>query len=67
MPKSIRKFIRQEKARIRRQIFDPKEQAKAIEELYQRIYNQYGKSTVKQSKEIPNKPRLALSEVEESP
>jgi len=36
-PKSIRKFIRKEKARIRREISDLKGQKKAIEKLYQQI------------------------------
>jgi hypothetical protein len=36
-PKSIRKFIRKEKTRIRREISDLKEQKKAIEKLYQQI------------------------------
>lgn len=38
MPKSLRKFIRQEKARIRREILDVKEQEKLIEELCQKQY-----------------------------
>jgi len=33
LSKSIRKFIREEKARIRRQVLDIKEQQKLIEEL----------------------------------
>lgn len=37
MPKSLRKFIRFEKARIRRQFFDSKEREKLISELYQRF------------------------------
>lgn len=37
MPKSLRKFIRREKARIRREILDVKEQEKLISELYQRF------------------------------
>ena len=37
MPKSLRKYIRQEKARIRREVFDLKEQEKLINELYQKI------------------------------
>ncbi len=37
MPKSIRKFIRKEKARIRREILNLKEQEKLISELYQRF------------------------------
>lgn len=37
MPKSLRKFIRKEKARIRREVLDMKEQEKLISELYQRL------------------------------
>jgi hypothetical protein len=36
MPHSIRKHIRKEKARIRRQVLDIKEQNKKIEELYKK-------------------------------
>jgi len=38
LPKSLRKFIRKEKARIRREVFDPKEQEKQIQELYQKNF-----------------------------
>lgn len=41
LPKSIRKYIRTEKARIRREILDLKEQEKLIQELYQKIFKQY--------------------------
>lgn len=34
MPKSLRKFIRKEKARIRRSVLDIKEQEKLIKKLY---------------------------------
>jgi len=37
MPKSLRKFIRKEKARIRREVLDVKEQQKLISELCQRF------------------------------
>lgn len=37
MPKSVRKFIRKEKARIRREILDIKEQEGLISELYQKL------------------------------
>jgi len=40
MPKSIRKFIRREKARIRREVLDIKEQEKLISQLYQRIFKE---------------------------
>jgi len=37
MPRSIRKFIRQEKARIRREVLDIKKQEELINQLYQRF------------------------------
>ena len=37
MPNSLRKFIRLEKARIRRTFSDIKEQEKQIEELYKKL------------------------------
>lgn len=37
LPKSIRKYIRKEKARIRREVFDLKEQERLINQLYERI------------------------------
>jgi len=43
-PKSIRKFIRQEKARICREILDLNEQEKLISALYQKTLNQYANS-----------------------
>ena len=36
MSKSYRKFIRKEKARIRSQVLDIKEQEKLIEEIYKK-------------------------------
>lgn len=41
LPKSIRKFIRFQKARIRREILDLKEQKKLISQLYEKILKQY--------------------------
>ena len=38
LSKSIRKFIREEKARIRRKVLDLKEQEKLINELYQKLH-----------------------------
>lgn len=38
LPKSIRKFIRKEKAQIRREVLDIKEQEKLIQGLYQKIF-----------------------------
>lgn len=37
MPKSIRKHIRKEKARIRQEVFDVEEQKRLINELYQKF------------------------------
>lgn len=37
LPKSLRKYIRQEKARIRREVLDSEEQGKLIEELNQKF------------------------------
>lgn len=37
LPRSIRKYIRGEKARIRREVFDSKERERLIEELYNKI------------------------------
>jgi len=38
LPKSLRKYIRKEKARIRREVLDIKEQEKLIQELYQKFF-----------------------------
>jgi len=38
LPKSLRKYIRKEKAWIRREVLDIKEQEKQIQELYQKIF-----------------------------
>jgi len=40
LPKSLRKFIRLEKARIRREVLSVKEQEKLINELYQKLFKQ---------------------------
>ncbi|MBZ9578690.1 hypothetical protein KJA14_02460 [Patescibacteria group bacterium] len=38
LPKSLRKFIRKEKARIRREVLDLKEQERLIQELYKKFF-----------------------------
>jgi len=38
LPRSLRKFIRKEKARIRREVLDSKEQERLINELYQKFF-----------------------------
>ncbi|PIR72676.1 MAG: hypothetical protein COU42_00405 [Candidatus Nealsonbacteria bacterium CG10_big_fil_rev_8_21_14_0_10_36_24] len=37
LPKSLRKFIRKEKARIRREVLNMEEQKKKIQQLYENI------------------------------
>ena len=37
LPKSLRRYIRKEKARIRREVLDLKKQAELINELYKRF------------------------------
>lgn len=37
MPKSVRKFIRSEKARIRKQFWDVKKQEEAVKEMYNKL------------------------------
>lgn len=44
LPRSLRKYIRQEKARIRREITDPVEQEKKIAELYRMFFKNSSKS-----------------------
>lgn len=39
LPFSLRKFIRSEKARIRREVLDWQEEEKLIKELYQRFFS----------------------------
>jgi len=39
-PQSLRKYIRREKARIRREVLDLKEQEKLINELYQKFFKE---------------------------
>jgi len=48
LSKSIRKYIRREKARIRREVLDLKEEKKLIDELYKKFLPQ-------SSKKIKNK------------
>ena len=38
LPRSLRKYIRKEKARIRRENFDLKKREKLIKELHQKIF-----------------------------
>lgn len=58
LSKSIRKHIRIEKARIRREFLDLKEQERQIKELYQRFLPGQESKAVKKEKEIKEKPDL---------
>ncbi len=42
-PKSFRKYVRNEKARIRREVLDDKEQEKLIDLIYQKLQNKNNK------------------------
>lgn len=58
LPKSIRKFIRQEKARLRRQILDREEAERKIKELVAVIRQRYTKEYAVEeifSRQIPFK------------
>jgi hypothetical protein len=50
LPKSLRKYIRKEKARIRRQFLDSAKQKEMINNLYQKVY-----SLIKPKNEFDNK------------
>jgi hypothetical protein len=50
LPRSLRKYIRKEKARIRRQFLDLAKQKEMINNLYQKVY-----SLIKSKSEFDNK------------
>ena len=54
LPKSIRKYIRKEKARIRREILDLKEQEKLISELYKKFFKPSKTTSTKFSERKPD-------------
>lgn len=41
LPKSIRKYIRREKARIRREVWGDEERKELIDKLYKKIFKKY--------------------------
>jgi len=47
LPKSLRKYIRKEKARIRREVLDIKEQKRLIQELYKKFLKTLAQMEVK--------------------
>jgi hypothetical protein len=59
MPKSVRKFIRTEKARIRRQFFDTKKQESEIVQLYKRLANDPTAEKVKEIAVVKPAPKKA--------
>ena len=72
LPNSTRKFVRLEKARIRRDILDPKKQEEMIEEVYNKIFNKQPiqgdtKKVEAKKKEKPNqKSKIQKSKKEKS-
>lgn len=44
LPQSARKFLRKEKARIRRDVFDSEEQKKKITERIEKVFAAYGRA-----------------------
>mgnify|MGYP000434883972 CR=1 FL=1 len=51
LPKSIRKFIRKEKARIRREIVEEEKQKEAIKRLYEEVIFKLKKKKIPSKKE----------------
>jgi hypothetical protein len=60
MPKSIRKFIRQEKAQIRREVLDIKKQEELIAELYKKLI----KPSITTSTEFSKRKAKVVGQVE---
>lgn len=58
MPNSTRKYIRREKARIRREILNVKEQENLISELYQKVLNKPKKIITQKKSKIPFSSKL---------
>lgn len=50
LPKSLRKYIRKEKTRIRQEVFDLKEQEKLIGEIHERFLKKSEKIEIKKNK-----------------
>ncbi len=59
MPYSTRKFIRSEKARIRRQFFGTKKQQELIKELYDKILGKALEPTKAEVREASNTTKAA--------
>jgi len=54
---SLRKFIRREKARLRREVLHPEEAEARIKELVSEIFEQYNKS-IKNNKRLEDGPKV---------
>ncbi len=50
LPKSLRKYIRKEKARIRQEVLDLKEREKLIGEIYERFLKKTEQKEIKKNK-----------------
>ncbi len=61
LPKSIRKFIRKEKEKIRKSILDKKEQERLIQELYQKYLSVYNNRNEKIFNETGKKREVVFS------
>jgi len=72
LPNSIRKFIRSEKARIRRDILDPKKQEEMIKDVYNKLLNKQSdqenvkKPKVEKKQEVNQKSKMQKSKKEKS-
>jgi hypothetical protein len=69
---SIRKFVRSEKARIRRDILDPKKQEEMIKDVYNKLLNKQSdqenikKPKVEKKQEVNQKSKMQKSKKEKS-
>lgn len=61
MPKSIRKFIREEKARIRREVLDVNEHAGLISEIYKKLADKSEEQKKESKKEKQKKEEKAAA------
>lgn len=66
LPNSTRKFIRSEKARIRREILDPKKQEELIKEIYNKFFNkQPAKEKIKKV-EVKKKGKVKIEKLKKA-
>lgn len=58
LPNSIRKFIRLEKARIRRDVLDPKKQEEMIKDVYSKLLNKQPGQENTKKQEVKKQPAV---------